>query len=90
MIEILLLISCFLWFGIGYALGSHVTIEDIKEKANEIHKGIQKNTPVGPVNRPTSQQVNKQQDKQAEAEEEEMERNLKIMFPGYKKDKNVN
>ena len=82
--EIALLISCFLWFGIGYALGSlrgsHMTIEAVKEKAHDIIKG---KTPLGPIMRPTAQQVNKHQDTQQQQEEEEMERNLKLMFPQY-------
>ena len=86
MIEILLLLSCFLWFGIGYAIGSHMTIEAVKEKAHDIIKG---KTPSGPIMRPTAQQVNKIQDTQQQQEEEEMERNLKLMFPQYDKNKNV-
>jgi len=91
MMEILLLISCFVWFGIGYILGSRISIKDgIQTIQKGLQKGLQKQVPVGGIMRPTSQQVNKQQDKLTQEEEEEMERNLKLMFPHYKKDKNIN
>jgi uncharacterized membrane protein len=89
--EYLLLLSSFIWFGIGYLLGSRVTIKEIKDKAAEVIKDIKKSTvPSGVVTRPTAQQVNKSQDKQALEEEEEMRRNLETMFPDYKKNKKVN
>jgi hypothetical protein len=53
--EYVLLISCFLWFGIGYVLGSKM---NVKEKAKELTRTLKMSTtPVGAISRPSADKV---------------------------------
>ena len=53
--DYLLLISCFLWFGIGYVLG---TKTDIKQEYENIRKSIKQSTvPSGVIQRPSVDKV---------------------------------